>query len=312
MKNISLNSIRRLFLVFTSAVLVMSCSSEKRESLTSGTFTMITSEDLYPVINIQAVDFQRMYEEVKITNISASTREAFVQLLNDSIKLVVCARSLNDEERSVALKNEFEIDSVKIAYDGVAVIVNAKNALTKLTTDELRDIITGSTERWSSVKEAKLSSAIVVAMGDPNSGVHEYMKTHIVGNLPLSKTVVSCANTPEVLALVNDRPNAIGCVSTAWLSKLPENVRVLEIGDPQFRRDSTSTSMEYFQPHQAYIYQKYYPLSRIIYIYSLNIGKGPGLGFTSFAASSDGQKIIVSNGLVPATMPVRLVHLNTP
>ncbi|MFA6468074.1 MAG: substrate-binding domain-containing protein [Bacteroidota bacterium] len=312
MKNISLNSIRRLFFALTSAVLVMSCSSEKRETLTSGTFTMITSEDLFPVIDIQATDFQRMYDQVTINNISASTREAFVQLLNDSIKLVVCARPLNNEERTVAVKNEFEIDSVKIAYDGVAVIVNEKNALTRLTTVELKDILTGATGRWSAVKGSRLSSAVVIAMGDPNSGVHEFMKTRVAGDVPLSNTVVSCANTPEVLALVNDRPNAIGCIGTAWLSKLPQGVRVLEIGDPQFRRDSTSTTMEYFQPHQAYIYQRYYPLTRTIYIYSLNVGKGPGLGFTSFAASSDGQKIIVSNGLVPATMPVRLVQLNTP
>jgi len=273
---------------------------------------MVTSEDLYPVIDIQVKDFQRMYEEVKIVNYSASTREAMVQLLNDSVRLIVTARQLNDEERAVAMKNEFEIDSLRIAYDGVAVIVNKKNSLEQLSTEELKSILIGRMDRWSSFKKSSLTSAIVIAIGDPNSGVHEYIKQNVVGNEPLSPNLMPCLSTPEVFNIVNGHPNAIGFVSSAWLASMPENVQTLEIGDPRFRRDTTSTVMEYFQPHQAYIYQRLYPLSRSVNVYARNVGKGVGLGFMSFAASSDGQKIIVSNGLVPATMPVRLVQLSTP
>ncbi|MEI7906531.1 MAG: hypothetical protein WCI84_04165, partial [Bacteroidota bacterium] len=87
---------RRLSLFLLSSVILCSCSSEKRETLTSGSLTMMTSEDVFPVINIQVGDFQRIYEEVKIKNISVSTREAVVQMLNDSIKLIVCAGELNE------------------------------------------------------------------------------------------------------------------------------------------------------------------------------------------------------------------------
>ncbi len=273
---------------------------------------MITSEDVFPVIDLQVQGFQRSYEEVKITNISSTTRDAIVQLLNDSVTVIVCARGFNEEEKRFIQKNEMEIDSIRIAYDGVAVIVNKKNSLTKLTVDELKKILTGTIQRWSAMKETKLTSAVVVAIGEPNSGVYEFVKSRVAADEELTSTVFLCSTTAEVFSIVKERPNAIGFVGTAWLSLLPENVRKLEIGDPNFRRDSTSTAIEYFAPHQAHIYSNYYPLSRSIYIYSHNVGKGVGLGFASFAASSDGQKIIVSNGLVPATMPVRLVQLNTP
>ena len=134
----------RAFPIILSSVLLFSCSGEKRETLTSGSITMMTSEDVYPVINIQVGDFQRMYEEVKIKNISVSTREAVVHMLNDSIKLIVCAGELNDEEKSVIAKNDLEIDSTKIAYDGIAVIVNKKNSLDRLTTDEINALLSGS------------------------------------------------------------------------------------------------------------------------------------------------------------------------
>lgn len=312
MKNGSSNNMLRSALALISAVLLLSCSNEKRETLTSGSLTMMTAEDLFPVIGIQATDFQRMYEEVKLTNTSVSAREAFVSLLNDSIHLIVTARSLNDEERAVALKREMEIDSVHIAYDGVAVVVNPKNTLTRITIQELRQLLTGAVPQWSGMKGSGLSSAVVIAMGDPNSGVYEYIKRTVAPDAPFTANLMPCRSTKEVLDLVKEHPNAIGFIGTAWLKSMPEGLHALEIGDPRFRRDTTSQVMEYFQPHQAYIYQRLYPLSRTVTVYARNVGKGPGLGFMSFAASSDGQKIIVSNGLVPATMPVRLVQLSTP
>ncbi len=312
MKNVSLNNMLRRTLILITAALLLSCSNEKRETLTSGSLTMITSEDLYPVIDTQVKAFQRMYEEVSIVNHSASAREAFVHLLNDSVKLIVTARSMNAEERTAAAKNGFEIDSTTIAFDGIAVIVNEKNTLTRLSTAELASLLTGTEPRWSSVKGSGLSSAVIVALGEPNSAVHEYVKQSIAGGQPLMPNVMPCASSTEVISIVSERPNAVGFVSMAFLDSLPKNVHTLEIGDPRFRRDTTSTEMEYFLPHQAYVYQKLYPLSRTVNIYTHNVGKGPGMGFISFAASGDGQKIIVSNGLVPATMPVRLVQLQTP
>jgi phosphate transport system substrate-binding protein len=302
----------RSFLALLSSIILFSCSGEKRETLTSGSIAMMTSEDVYPVINIQVGDFQRMYEEVKIKNFSVSTREAIVHMLSDSIKLIVCGGEFSDEEKTAIIKNGFEVDSTKIAYDGIAVIVNEKNPLTQLTTIELKDLLSGVKDRWSKVNGSTLSSAVVVAIGDPNSGTFKYMKTWMGNNAKFSANVLPCSTSSEVMSVVSDRPNAIGFVGISWLAAMPKNIRVLELGDPQFRRDSTATAMEFFTPHQANIYRRYYPLSRTVYIYSHNVGKGVGMGFTSFAASSDGQKIIVSNGLVPATMPVRLVQLKTP
>lgn len=315
MKNVNLNSCNGFvlsFLILISVVVLQSCSNEKRETLTSGSLTMITSEDVFPVIDIQVKDFQRIYIQSKIINRSSSSRDAIVQMLNDSIKLIVCARALNEEERRVIAKNKLEVDSIKIAFDGVAVVVNKKNLLTKLNIEELHDILTGKIQRWSGIKGSSLASAVIVAMGDPNSGVHEFVKRRVIGDEQLTSSFYPCSSSTEVFSIVKERPNVIGFVGTSWLSKMPQEIKTLEIGDPNIKRDSTSTEMEYFSPHQAHIYRKYYPLTRTIYIYSHNVGKGVGLGFTSFSASSEGQKIIVSNGLVPATMPVRLVQLNTP
>jgi len=299
-----------LSLICSLAFAVSSCQEQQRESPTQGNLTIISSEDVFPVIDLQVKDFSRVYEKATITHLSSSARDAIVQLLNDSVKLIVCPRELNDEEKRVIIQNELNVTTTKIAYDAVAVIVNQKNTLEKMTVDELKNIVTGKVQRWTEVEGSGLSSAIIIAMGDPNSAVFEYLKTRLFGNEKLATTVLPCSSTREVFDVVSERPNAIGFVGISWLSDAPKNIRVLSVGDPKYQRDSTSTVLEYFPPHQAHIYRNYYPLSRTIYIYTHKAGQGVALGFSSFAAGVEGQKIIVKNGLVPATMPVRLVQLN--
>lgn len=294
------------------ALAISACQQEQRETPTAGELTIMTSEDLYPVIDLQVKDFTRVYEQAKITHLSSSTRDAIVQLLNDSVKLIVCPRDFNEEEKKVIADNALEVGTTKIAYDGIAVIVNEKNPITKITVEELKNILTGKQERWSGVNGSNLSSAIVIVMGDVNSGVHEYLAKRIAGGSELAPTILPCPTTREVITEVGSRPNAIGFIGISWLPQAFDRIRVLDIGDPHFKRDSASTVLEYFPPHQAHIHRNFYPLTRSIYIFTHKAGRGVALGFTSFAAGTEGQKIIVKNGLVPATMPVRLVQLNQP
>ena len=309
MKKINTPNPFTIVLAVFLSLFILSCNTEVQDSPTRGTLTMISSEDVFPVIDLQVQDFTRIYTEASITHLSSSTRDAIVQLLNDSVKLIVSPREFNDEEAKVIRDNELDVATPKIAFDAVAVIVHKKNALSRISIEALRKIVTGKTQRWSDVPGSSLTSAIVIGLGEPNTAVHEFVKSRIVKNESFATTLFPCSTTPEVLSFVRDHPNAIGFAPISWLRGLSDTIRVLEVGDPEFKSDSTVTEMEYFAPHQAHIYRNYYPLSRSIYIFTHKAGRGVARGFAAFAAGVDGQKIIVKNGLVPATMPVRLVQL---
>ncbi len=310
MKN-NVNS--KLFSLFLPALLIsvsfISCNNEKRESPTEGELTLISSEDLYPIMQLQAQDFQRVYEKTKIVHLSSSTRDAVVQLLNDSVKLIASGRDFNDEEKSVIQKNNLDVTVTKTAFDAVAVVVNSNNSIKKLTTVQLNEIFSRKIKNWKELHEAKLRGEIFIAIGDPNSGVHEFVKQKLNNGKKIEAVIYPCSTTSQVIEIVKGNTNAMGFISSCWLNDLPENVKSLELGDPNFRRDSSQTEMEYFSPHQAYVYKNYYPLTRTVYLLGHNVGRGVGLGFMSFVAGVEGQKIFVKNGLVPATMPVRLVQL---
>ena len=61
---------------------------------------------------------------------------------------------------------------------------------------------------------------------------------------------------------------------------------------------------------EAYLYYGNYPLARPIYAILNDPRNGLPWGFTSFMTSDKGQRIILKSGLVPATQPIRVVHVN--
>ena len=109
---------------------------------------------------------------------------------------------------------------------------------------------------------------------------------------------------------VSSHPDAIGMLGLNWLPDNKDKVKVLELADPD-APDSLGTRGKYFRPHQAYVFQGTYPLTRQIYFYSRADVYSVGIGFVSFVTSAPGQKIVLNSGLVPATMPVRLVQLTS-
>lgn len=287
------------------------CQNDTEELPTRGKLTMISSEDIYPVIDAEVKEFESLYERAHITHLQSTTRDAIVQLLNDSVKVITSPRPLNDEEKEVVSKYKLEVDTFRIAYDAALILVNEKNSLTRIKVEDVRRILLGSVRDWRGLGEKNGVGRIVVALGQPNTGMYEYLKTRVAGTQPFADVIIPCATTNDVISYVAGHANAIGFASLEWVSSTPAKTRILNVGDPAFRRDSTSKTLEYFPPLQAHIYRNYYPLRRPLYLFSRNTGSGVGIGLTAFVTGAEGQKLFLKNGLVPATMPVRLIQLHS-
>ena len=66
---------------------------------------------------------------------------------------------------------------------------------------------------------------------------------------------------------------------------------------------------EFYQPYQAYIAQGDYPFIRKVFCINRQTYSGLGYGLSAFIAGEKGQLILLHSGLVPATMPVRIVEI---
>jgi phosphate transport system substrate-binding protein len=110
---------------------------------------------------------------------------------------------------------------------------------------------------------------------------------------------------------VGRTPGAIGIVGLDWLKGREETVTVASVASAAMRPDSTFAPQEYYSPAPAYVYLGYYPLFAPVYIYTREMNRDLADGFIAFLTSVAGQKVVQNSGLVPVTMPVRLVHLTS-
>jgi len=129
-----------------------------------------------------------------------------------------------------------------------------------------------------------------------------------MGDHQFSPAAQYFASNSEVLDFVQSNEGALGLVSLSWLQGADDSITILKLGDPGHPPDSTQPPGLFYGPEQAHVYRNYYPLSTKASIYNRELLRTVGLGLISFINGIEGQKIVQKNGLVPATMPVRLVE----
>jgi phosphate transport system substrate-binding protein len=306
-------------------ILIAACQRQEGEtSATKGHVTAIVAESHAALLQQEVNEFQRLYENAHITLLTATTREAIAHLVNDSVRIIISDRQLNAEEREIVNKYDIHINETRIAEDALALVVHKQNPLQNLSRATFRDIVLGKITRWNQVPEraffqpeGKWSGTLEFVFTGRNSGIYELLTKKF---LNLTEEIVPAVVAPtqkDVLAYVMAHPAALGVVSAACFYSvtrpqgIPDSTTVLRALAVE-RQDSTAAD-QFVKLHQANVYRGFYPFHYGVYIFttsSPNRDPGPELGFATFVASYPGQKIIKDAGLVPATMPIRLVQIN--
>ncbi len=295
-----------LTFLLTLGLLAISCSREPGSlSLTSGGLKVEVDESVFQAFANETSEFQSLYPESKVTLQKAEAREAISDFAADSVGVIVTGRELSKEERDAMTAAKIPIDEYKVALSAVAVVVNPANPMKRVRMTELDSIFSGKTTRW---KDGKIIEAYV---GNPNSSVNAAFRSTILGDRDFGRTVEYVDSSAKRVDRVMKTPGGIALVGVSWLQGLQGKVTILEVGGPAYRPDTASAPGQYFAPWQAYMYLGYYPINTPVYIYSRVVDPDVSLGFISFVASGPGQKIIQNNGLVPVTMPVRLVSITS-
>ena len=275
--------------------------------LTKGTLRLGCDEAVLPLVRREVDEFTRLYAEASIRVDSGEARALVSAFASDSLRVFVCARALNKEERDALAAAKVEFREYEFARTAVAVIEHPGVAATRFRTGELDTIFSGKLSQW----HVKKQTMIELAVGGLNSSVNEVFRKAILGNGGYDRAARTFASSPELLEYVGRTPGAIGIVGLDWMKGHEESVTVAALASAAMRPDSTVAPQEYYSPAPAYVYLGYYPLYAPVYIYTREIERDLADGFIAFLTSVAGQKVVQNNGLVPVTMPVRLVHLTS-
>jgi phosphate transport system substrate-binding protein len=284
----------------------------EEETATRGRLLVCISEAHLELFQREAEQFNSLYKEAGVSVFGASTREAIVNLINDSVPMIASDRQLNAEERAVVAKEKIDLQEVAIAKDALAVVTSRLNGTGTFSMESLRDILTRKVADWGQVPGSGLVGPIELVMTDRNSGAYELVKDHFFGLAEDLPVAVALASQREVVEYVGKHPQALGVVSVAcYRSPSVSTVTADSSGTVKTLAfagvDSTGQQATH-RLHQANIHLGRYPLVYDVYVY-FSKASNLAAGFAGFVAGAEGQKIVLDWGLVPVTMPVRIVTL---
>lgn len=296
-----------------------SCTETKRkdgrtDTYSSGVITFASDESFSPIIEEEREVFQSIYREAQLIPFYTTESEGMDSLLKGKMQLVITSRDFKKEEKQNFIDRQFVPQSIKIAYDGLALIVHKSNVDTCITVKDIAKILTGEARKWADLYPGSTRGDIHLVFDNKKSSTVHFAEDSILGGKPITNpNVVATNKTAEVIDYVEKTPGAIGIIGSNWLNDkrdstnltFKKNIRIMSVS-----RTDKATPANSWKPYQYYIYNGNYPLIRTIYALLNDPYNGLPWGFAQFIASPKGQMIVFKSGLLPVQGNITIRDVN--
>ncbi len=216
----------------------------------------------------------------------------FSSLISGTCDIAMSSRNIKEKEIALAKLKGINPNEIKVALDGLAVVVNPKNPISKLTLTQLADIFTGRISNWKELggKDEK----IVILSREVNSGTHVYFKEHVLRkNDPNSKEefaprVLLLSSSQAIADEVAGNSAAIGYYGMGYISSKQKPIMVAK-----------DEKAEYEAPTIENVINGKYPISRPLFLYTNAEPQGLVKKFIDFCLYKEGQDIVLKTDFVP-------------
>jgi len=216
----------------------------------------------------------------------------FSSLISASCDIAMSSRNIKDKEIGLANKKGINPNEIKVALDGLAVVVNPANPVDKLTLDQLAGIFTGKIANWKEL--GGKDERIVVLSREVNSGTHVYFKEHVLRkNDSNSKEefvpgALMLSSSQAIADEVAGNSSAVGYYGMGYISAKQKPVAIA--------KDEKS---EYVEPTIENVVNNKYPISRPLFFYTNGLPEGLVKKFVDYTLSKEGQDIVLATDFVP-------------
>jgi len=317
MRNNKISSLAGALTLVVGIFILISCNSStpktpvQTETPTSGKITIAVDESFTQLFDTEIYTFQSLYKDASVTVKYLPEIDVMNAFFADSVRNIVTCRPLTQEENDFLASKQLVGRSTKIAHDAIAFIINNNNNDTMVSYSTIKNVLLGKVSKWEQFG-SKNKGDIKVVFDNNKSANIRYLKERLGIITELPKNCYAVDKNSEVLDFVKKNKNALGIISVNWISDKDDSlthafrkeVRVLAIGS-----EYEDHPNEFYGPYQAYIATKEYPFIRDVYMISRETFSGLGSGLISFVAGEKGQRIILKAGMVPATMPLRVIEM---
>ncbi len=316
LKRENLVGCKQMIVMSMSAIIVLSsCVNQGTKVLdetpTRGKIRITVDESFEPLLSTEIFTFTHLYTSADVTPQFKPEYDVINDYMNDSVKVIVTSRKLTDYQIQHLRESQIVARTTTFAYDALALVTNKSNHDTLVNYSTIKDIFSGKATRWDEINPKSKLDEIQVIFDNTRSGNIRYFKELFEIKDTLPDNFFAVNSNPEVIDFVSRNNNALGIVSVNWISDKDDSlsmsfvkkINVLAVSQP-YLNDGF-----YYRPYQGSIYDKSYPFVREIFLISRETFAGLGSGFINWACAEQGQRIVLKSGLVPATMPIRLVQI---
>jgi phosphate transport system substrate-binding protein len=202
-------------------------------------------------------------------------------LIDGTAQIGMSSRPAKPAEIAAGKAKGVELKETIVAYDGVAIIVNAANPIKAVTKKQVEQIFTGQVSDWSAV--GGTGGAISIYTRNTSSGTYSEFKELAMSKRDYAPSAQKMAGNEQIAAEVSKNANGIGYVGLAYTKA--KGIKVVPV-------DGTTPSVESVQ-------NKSYPYVRPTFYYTNGEPAGLAKTFVEFTLSAAGQKIVAEVGFVP-------------
>lgn len=243
-------------------------TSEKEAAVTAltGEIKVDGSSTVYPITEAIAEEFRAEQAGVRVTVGVSGTGGGFKKFGRGEIDINDASRPIKEGEAKVCEENNIKFIDLKVAYDGLAVIVNKENNwITSITVEELKKLwepaAQGKITKWNQIRAEWPAEDIHLYGPGVASGTYDYFTEVIVGESGSSRGDYTASEDDNVLVqgIMGDK-HAIGFFGYAYFVENAENLKLVAV-------DNGKGSGAVLPSEEAIRTGTYAPLSRPVFIY---------------------------------------------
>ncbi len=257
--------------------MLLACNSKTRQA--ENTIRVKGSDTMLILNRLWAEGYMQKFPGTTVYVEGGGTGSGVAAMIEGSVDISAASRPLQAEEIQ---KLAARYQSIGIAHlvgkDALSVYVHPDNPVRDLTLKQLKEIFSGQIVNWIDVGGD--DERIQVISRPPNSGTHQYFKSHILQGENYRDDADIEATTAGIVRQVMRYPNAISYGGFAY-------------GDSLWHCRINS-----IPPTEASVRFDLYPISRYLYFYTIDKPKGTVKHFLNWVFSEEGQAIVREAGYI--------------
>ena len=228
----------------------------------SGTIEIDGSSTVFPVSEAVAEEFHKLHPDVRVNVGVSGTGGGFKRFTAGETDISDASRHIKDKEAQAAADNGIEYYPLRVAMDGLSVLVSPDNDFVEcLSVEQLKAIWEpgSAVNNWNDVDPAFPDKKIVLYGPDTDSGTFDYFTEEVVGEAQASRADYTASADDNVLVQgIAGGRYSLGYFGYAYYAENTDKLKLVDVDSGNGCVTPTSETIEN---------GTYSPLSRPLFIY---------------------------------------------